>query len=123
MKAILLGLVQCTNREHGSASNKPIHQNACVLGLYWGGGGGGGVSTVDESLYFADKAIVGFPWECVLMCAYGWWCGSIMDTRGDEASHPPAVIPPWGLFIPLERPAFHRGHRRLKPCLSPSLNG
>lgn len=41
MKAILLGLVQCTNREHGSASNKPIHQNACVLGLYWGGGGGG----------------------------------------------------------------------------------
>lgn len=39
MKAILLGLVQCTNREHGSASNGPMHQNACVSGLYWGTGG------------------------------------------------------------------------------------
>lgn len=40
MKAILLGLVQCTNREHGSASNGPVHQNACVSGLYWGGWAG-----------------------------------------------------------------------------------
>lgn len=48
MKAILLGLVQCTNREHGSASNGPMHQNACVSGLYWGAGlgwVGGGVSS------------------------------------------------------------------------------
>lgn len=68
MKAILLGLVQCTNREHGSASNGPMHQNACVSGLYWGAGlgwagwgAGCPVNTVDESLCSADNAIVGFP--------------------------------------------------------------
>lgn len=73
MKAILLGLVQCTNREHGSASDGPIHQNACVgFTLGRGGWGVSSLHTVDESLYFADNAIVGFPWRSVLMCAYGW---------------------------------------------------
>lgn len=69
MKAILLGLAQCTNREHGSASNGPIHQNACVGFIL---GGVSSLHTVDESLCLADNAIVGFPWRSVLMCAYGW---------------------------------------------------
>lgn len=77
----------------------------------------------DDSLRVADNASVGFPGELVLMWVYERWCGSIMNTPGDEASHPPAAIPPRGLLIPFEGRAFHRGYRRLKPRLSPSLNG
>lgn len=51
------------------------------------------------------------------------YMGGGVDTPGDEASHPPAARPPQGLFIPFERPVFHWGDRRLKPCLSQSLNG
>lgn len=102
MKAILLGLVQCTNREHGSASNRPTPEH--VSGL----GGGSSLHTVEESLYFSDNAIVGLSWESVYM-------GGGVDT--------PASRPPQGLFIPFERPVFHWGDRRLKPCLSQSLNG
>lgn len=53
------------------------------------------------------------------VCVY---MGGGVDTPGDEASHPLAARPPQGLFIPFEWPVFHWEDRRLKPCLSQSLN-
>lgn len=67
MKAILLGLVQCTNREHGSASNRPIPEHMCI-----GFGGGSSLHTVEESLYFSDNAIVGLSWESVCIWVVVW---------------------------------------------------
>lgn len=59
---------------------------------------------------------LGGLFECVYM-------GGGADAPGDEVSHPSGTLPPQGVFILFERPAFHwgwGGGRRLKPSLSQS---